>query len=188
MFKFSEKAEKKMQVVFDLIDSENFLLGLPKNMINEFVITDPEEAEYYFGVATYKRVGYTGYRHRWDQLIHDLEYTYYARYYHKIQNPELFYETMAKFESYNEDLQKKIEAKFSKLDEYYSFDLDLLELPNIVTEQLYRCLRVKALSVKKNNFFEQILNIYKMGGIPCGWRCGECPKTGNFLIFTIIKD
>jgi hypothetical protein len=53
-FTFSENKEKLIQEVIDVIDSPNFLLGLPKDKINDFVITDSEYAEFYLKVLEYK--------------------------------------------------------------------------------------------------------------------------------------
>lgn len=51
-----------------------------------------------------------------------------------------------------------------------------------VVVDLRNCALNRAINGQNQNFYEQIFNIYKAGGFPCGWK-GEYPETGEIIAY-----
>ncbi|MFP3888563.1 hypothetical protein HPB58_06920 [Priestia filamentosa] len=51
-----------------------------------------------------------------------------------------------------------------------------------VVVDLRNCAINRAINGQNQNFYEQIFNIYKAGGFPCGWK-GEYPEIGEIIAY-----
>jgi len=63
-------------------------------------------------------------------------------------------------------------------DDEYDF------LTNIFYEDLVACAKARLFSEEKINFFEKLFKIYESSGFPCGWKGGNNPNNGDFVIFS----
>lgn len=52
---------------------------------------------------------------------------------------------------------------------------------NVVVD-LRNCAINRAINGQVQNFYEQIFNIYKAGGFPCGWN-GDYPDNGEIIVY-----
>jgi hypothetical protein len=181
-FRFSENKEKLVQEVIDVIDSPNFLLGLPKDKINDFVITDSKEANFYFYIAEYKGFKKKRFYYKWDELIpFSLGSDNVDNLFRK-NKPE-YDRIYGRIKYFQNMIYEKIKSK--KWNEYQSEKIYDIDLDWQVSTDLGEIAKYRALSKRKIKFYEDMLDIYKMGGVPCGWRGGRFPYEGNFLIFSV---
>ncbi|MED1013141.1 hypothetical protein P4T54_27165 [Bacillus mycoides] len=54
---------------------------------------------------------------------------------------------------------------------------------NVVVD-LRNCAINRAINGQSENFYEQIFNIYKAGGFPCGWK-GDYPDNGKIIAYFV---
>lgn len=57
-------------------------------------------------------------------------------------------------------------------------------LANIISEDLYTCIKIRISSNNSHPYFEKMLQVYKDQGFPCAWRGGTTWKRGNFVVFS----
>ncbi|MDM5186301.1 hypothetical protein QUF99_02375 [Bacillus sp. DX4.1] len=79
-----------------------------------------------------------------------------------------------------------LDALTDLIDEHVrKSDNGLSDFFHDVVADLRNCAINRAINGKSNNFFEKILEIYKIGGFPCGWdeEYSEGNPKGNFIVY-----
>lgn len=81
---------------------------------------------------------------------------------------------------YKEKAKKIRSINIPEVDEIQYTD-EALQIEEEIYTDLLLCVRCKMLGGDKNEFFEKMFKIYKLGGWPCGWS-GKYPE-GNFIAY-----
>ncbi len=60
-------------------------------------------------------------------------------------------------------------------------------LADMISGDLYHCVKARLLMEDSHPYFEQMLNVYRQQGLPVGWIGSESPEDGEFVIYTRDK-
>ena len=171
--------EKLMQEVVEFAASSNFLKGIFKSEITDEIVTSPDKAL---------------------DLAYDVFHLlgiddFYGE---KIEGDLSFAEVLAYLYSseYNVIVESSYQNDFRK--GLYSYDKELYRnikhglhdkeeiISGMVMEQLLFILEIRAVHGIKNKFFEKVFDVYKQGGLICGFR-GDL-QNEDWIIFYPIRD
>lgn len=81
---------------------------------------------------------------------------------------------------YRERAKRIRSINIPEVDEI-QYTAEALQLEEEIYTDLLLCIRCRMIRGDKNEFFEKMFEIYKLGGWPCGWN-GKYPE-GNFITY-----